>query len=980
MHPPVRRAAALAVSLAAALTAAAPAGAYNIVPSSNGESWGVQDAAAPRVDTGSVRDTTSNALRGFGGIRVRVSTGDLRNGELVRGFGLRFDPPERFTSTRSVDLGGVAIARSIRFNRTANWGRWLDAFHNTTDAPIAVDVAFGGQTGIGNASGSTNAPVVETSSGDAAVTPEDSWALSRVSTAPLAQGPSAVVFGSPDPFAGALARMANFLRDPFGAAPAASGHEANFVGYQHSFTLQPGETKTLAHFVVIGTSENASTAGTQVTAVRGAAATLAATPSLADLTKAELCALENWDLTAAAVPAFDPASCGATPPAVKLPPAAEEAPRTTGSPYDVVGKTIGQLQADMEAGKTTSEQITRAYLDRIAAYDVGPWGFNSYTTVADDALDQAKAADAARAAGAKGALLGIPLAVKDLLDTKDMPTTNGSLVFEGFRSAKDATQVALLREAGAIILGKASLEEYALSGHYSDSAYGQVWNAFSPSKSSIASSGGPAVATALSLAAGSLGSQTGDSLYGPASAASLYTLRGTDGVQSLTGAMPLTWLQDYVGGLTRSLPDLADLLNATAKTDPADPLSKATDPSKRFAGDWHDALDAGALRGKRIAYYDTAFVDPFGTTDTVGAQKAALRYFEDAGATLVRIDAPPNGFFPSWTTGDRAFTGWKVWIDQHPESPYQDPREILGSPKRLPYRRLANGYTGAGAMTDAQQQAYIDWRLTTAKQAIDSWLDNPPNPVDADTGVPSPGPVDAVAFPGLRSVVSLNDGGSNAFGRGDPPTNGLGGPSVAFPAGVNGFGEPTNLQLSGRAYSDKDLLGYAYAFDAVAKQHIEPATAPALAYVKDAEPPVVEQSAPVAPAPAPLPAPAVPAPAPAGKPALRSGSVAAARVRLATARSRGLAVKVSTSEAAVLRAELRLSAAAARKLGVPRVIGSVRRTFTRAGSATLRVKLTARAARALARSRGAVSATLVTSAATPDGRRSSRTRKVVLTR
>src|SRR5690606_10639420 len=104
-----------------------------------------------------------------------------------------------------------------------------------------------------------------------------------------------------------------------------------------------------------------------------------------------------------------------------------------------------------------------------------------------------------------------------------------------------------------------------------------------------------------------------------------------------------------------------------------------------------------------------------------------------------------------------------------------------------------------------------------AKLDVAAWLDSPPSPEDPETGDPSPGALDAVAFPGLRSVISLNDGGSSAFGRGDPPTNGAGAPSIAFPATVNDHGEPTNLQLVGRAWDDPDLLAYAYAFDQVAE-------------------------------------------------------------------------------------------------------------------------------------------------------------------
>ncbi len=165
-----------------------------------------------------------------------------------------------------------------------------------------------------------------------------------------------------------------------------------------------------------------------------------------------------------------------------------------------------------------------------------------------------------------------------------MPTTNGSLTFAGFRPAHDAFQVAKLRAAGAVLIGKAALEEYATSGNYSNDAWGQVWDVFGPSRSAIASSGGSASAVAGSLAAGALGSQTGDSLYAPASAASLVTLRGTDGLESGSGIMPLVWMTDFGGALARSVSDLADMLNVVAGTDPDDPTSApATSNTGRLA-------------------------------------------------------------------------------------------------------------------------------------------------------------------------------------------------------------------------------------------------------------------------------------------------------------------------------------------------------------------------------------------------------------
>src|SRR5213078_3477875 len=145
-----------------------------------------------------------------------------------------------------------------------------------------------------------------------------------------------------------------------------------------------------------------------------------------------------------------------------------------------------------------------------------------------------------------------------------------------------------LRAAGAVIIGKTALEEYATYGGYSNDAWGQVWNVFNPSKSAIASSGGSASALAANLAAGAMGSQTGDSLYGPSSAASLVTLRGTDGLESGTGVMPLVYLTDFGGAMTRSVSDLADMLSVVAGTDPDDPATGSADA--HLPKDWRAVL------------------------------------------------------------------------------------------------------------------------------------------------------------------------------------------------------------------------------------------------------------------------------------------------------------------------------------------------------------------------------------------------------
>ena len=156
------------------LALAGSASAFNYVVDANGTYWGIQDAAPPRVDTGSVRATQAGpgnggafttALNGFGGIKVLVLTTPVSrfNGELMRGFGLRFDGVDRFATTQSVALGGVTISRSVYVNRSANWTRWLDSFTNTTNVTLTIKVAFGGQSGMG-ASGANSSAIVSTSS------------------------------------------------------------------------------------------------------------------------------------------------------------------------------------------------------------------------------------------------------------------------------------------------------------------------------------------------------------------------------------------------------------------------------------------------------------------------------------------------------------------------------------------------------------------------------------------------------------------------------------------------------------------------------------------------------------------------------------------------------------------------------------------------------------------------------------------------
>lgn len=813
--------------------------AFNYVIDVNGTYWGIQDDNSPRVDTGSIRATQvapggqvgaySTSINGFGGIRVLVQTNPAPylNGELMRGFGLTFDGTNRFRTTQSLDVGGVIISRSVYINTNANWGRWLDTFTNPTQTPITVRVAFGGQSGQGT-SGANASAIVTTSSGDAVVTPEDAWVeyATPLQGTTLVGGPQVTVLGSPHPFKGAMTFAGNWLHGTFETPLAYSGHERNFQAYVNTLTLPPRTSRSLLHFIVLGRRVDASTSAGERASVEATATLLASNPPIGDLSTAEICSVANFDIAALSIPGFNHASCSdRRMAAVAQPPAPHKKKGKTAIKYDVVEKTIGQLRADLEAGIVTSEAITRAYLDRVEHYDQGQLGFHAFEIVASDAIAQAKAADKARRNGASGPLLGIPIVIKNNYDTFDLPTTNGSFTFEGFRPARDAFQVARLRQAGAVILGKSALEEYATFGHWSNDAWGQVWSVFNPSRSPLASSGGSASAVAGSFAAAAMGSQTGDSLYAPASAQSLVTLRGTDGLESGTGIQPLVWMTDFGGAITRSVSDLADMLNVVTGSDPEDPAT-LNRPAGAVPADWRVALDVGALQGTRIGYVDAAWADvfgpaapPFGTNGTIDAMRNALQHLVDAGATIVRMgqlatpptpDAPPAPPQPIPAARIRA-EGWRQYIDSHPELVQQGFHiftevDVDCSQEKVLYVRVEPS-TCAGVLprlTPAEIQQHRDYRQITRPAGVKQWMD------DAN--------VDAVVYPGLLSDTSLNDGGGGgsgkaAFGRRDTPSAANGVPTLAVPAGMNDRGQPVNIQFMGRAWDDARLVGFAYAFE-----------------------------------------------------------------------------------------------------------------------------------------------------------------------
>ncbi|MCH7706116.1 MAG: hypothetical protein IIB33_03615, partial [Chloroflexi bacterium] len=246
----------------------------------------------------------------------------------------------------------------------------------------------------------------------------------------------------------------------------------------------------------------------------------------------------------------------------------------TGTSKELYYLTIAEASELISSGQLSPVELTRAYLDRIQAVD---GSLKSYVTLlAEDALKEAATAEAEIARGEyRGPLHGIPIALKDLYDTKGVRTTGQSKVLEHRIPTEDATTTAKLREAGAVLLGKLAMHEFALGGPQT-SLFEQARNPWNLDHVTGGSSSGSGAAVAAGLCAGALGSDTGGSIRGPASLCGIVGLKPTYGRVSRYGVIPLSWSLDHCGPMTRTVEDTALMLQAIAGHDPRDPTTSTT--------------------------------------------------------------------------------------------------------------------------------------------------------------------------------------------------------------------------------------------------------------------------------------------------------------------------------------------------------------------------------------------------------------------
>ena len=314
-------------------------------------------------------------------------------------------------------------------------------------------------------------------------------------------------------------------------------------------------------------------------------------------------------------------------------------PESAAAGFDVMEKSIAELNLALEAETVTSQELVEQYLARIEAYDLRGPALNAIVTLNPRVGEDAAALDAERASGTvRSPLHGIPVLLKDNYDTHDMPTTAGVVALAASIPPDDAFQVRRLREAGAVILGKTNMHELARGITTVGSLTGQTRNPYDPTRNPGGSSGGTGAAVAASFAAVGMGSDTCGSIRIPSAHHALVGLRGTRGLASGDGIIPLSRTQDIGGPLARSVEDLALVLDATVGPDPSDPVTELSEG--RIPETYTAYLDGNALDGARIGVVLALMGESDAEQPVREVIEAAIETMRGLGAEFLDIEEP----------------------------------------------------------------------------------------------------------------------------------------------------------------------------------------------------------------------------------------------------------------------------------------------------------------------------------------------------
>ena len=497
---------------------------------------------------------------------------------------------------------------------------------------------------------------------------------------------------------------------------------------------------------------------------------------------------------------------------------------------DLDAATIADLNAAFKAGTLTSEQLVQLHLARIEAYDRQGPRLGAVIAINPKAIETARVLDAERKAkGPRSPMHGIPIVLKDNYDTADLPTTGGSVLLEGSVPPDDAFLVRKLRAAGAIVLAKVNMSEFA-SGAAISSLGGATRNPHDLLRTPSGSSGGTGAAIAAGYATVGLGTDTGGSIRGPSAANGIAGLKPTHGLLSRDGIIPLALSFDTGGPMARSVYDVAAALGVMTGVDPADAATKKSEG--RFETDYTKHLTAGALNGARLGIARD-FMGHDADVDWV--VEAALEAMRKSGATVVDVRLPAwllaaKGEFynairyPEFVAQIKdylATTGPKYpkTIEQLIERAQQvnAPRPDGGGPN--PGRwTLMKREAGSGALDDFRYRSVHDHGLPLVRAVVEGLL--------------AAQKLDAIVYPtaSVRTPLVAAPPDPPGGGASSPANiaNLTGFPDLIVPAGFTGDRLPVGISFLGPAFSEPRLFALGYAFEQITRARRLPVHTPRL--------------------------------------------------------------------------------------------------------------------------------------------------------
>ena len=488
-------------------------------------------------------------------------------------------------------------------------------------------------------------------------------------------------------------------------------------------------------------------------------------------------------------------------------------PDSINSAFDVTEQSVSQLGVAMADGRVTAVNLVDSYLARIEAYDQQGPTLNAMIVLNPLARQEAIALDEERAAGQiRGPLHGVPVVVKDNYDTAELPTTAGAIALATSIPPDDATQVKRLRNAGAVILGKTNMHELARGITTVASYGGQTRNPYNPRRNPGGSSGGTGAAVAASFAAFGMGSDTCGSIRIPSAHHSLVGLRGTRGLASGDGIIPLSTTQDIGGPLARTVEDLAFALDATVGYDPADETTRLSDG--HIPDTYTAALNAGGLAQARLGVVRSMVGNNGAERDVLAVIEAAIAEMEALGATVIDIQEPDLREVVQGASviGQEFKFDFDEYLRNTPDAPVRTLAEVVR--QGLYHGILESGLENAVSIETLDTDDYRQ-RLSKRDEIRRTIVD-----------LMTEESLDALLYPTIRQTarpVGQPQPGSNCALSAN---SGL--PAITVPAGYAEDDMPVGVELLGLPWSELRLLELAYAYEQGTEHRRAPAFTPSL--------------------------------------------------------------------------------------------------------------------------------------------------------